>query len=672
MLKCTFHAFWDKIYAMKFPIPGTYSEILNSLDDDTFLSFRRCFSAADPMSSNLFEDQPNKEGVINSFVDRFTSASFMKGLPDHITRNELQTLRKIIVNGGSLWTDEKQRYPEESMIDVLIERGLVFRIRDTDKDGITVPLEICLGLPFDKDEESRSLLRAMNRYSSDIIKLMASHLGISHYGKLHKIRLAALVYRRIVETYSNHIGALTGLQKEIIRTIFRHGGVISNGDLGHWAKANGMKESEYSSWYGHNHFLYYLSTSFRRNEKHLSDLEKALLSPILSGVLCVSYRETYDYRWNYFIPGEVFPLLAEDFFREMDEKRDAIRKTMHAVDPDSFISYSGRIVEDMIKVQIAAVCGLVESVKSKPEFKRRSLTHIAGMLQTDDRYVERLLRLIASYPGRLKDINYDSFDLIKRHVLRYDHNAALLAIIKSIDGWVHTDGLVKYLMNHRGLYQYSASLSENGIEELLKDSGLLGLLDISPDNKKLKTAPFLSMVLGAHSVKPPSTVKAGARPLIVQPNLELLIPFNTEMKALQKLSGFSDLTILDRMLHFTLSKKSLIRGLDAGWDTRRILYFLSSISSKDIPKTVQNFIETCLHKQGEASVLPSSALIRCRGLGLKEKILSIKGLGAAGLDSADDYLHVTGLSHADAVKILKKNGIFAELSLQENPVKRRR
>jgi len=99
-----------------------------------------------------------------------------------------------------------------------------------------------------------------------------------------------------------------------------------------------------------------------------------------------------------------------------------------------------------------------------------------------------------------------------------------------------------------------------------------------------------------------------------------------------------------------------------GWDVKTLLPFLSSLSSKDIPKTIQVFIESCLGKQGEALVMPSSTLIRCKGLGLREKILSIKALRAEALEGTEDYISIADRGPEDALRILKKNGIFAELS----------
>ncbi len=647
---------------MEFPVPRTYRDLLCTLDKDALLSFMRGFFKGDLATADLFTNRINEDNLMNSFLDKFSSASYIKGIPDQISKDELKALREIIRKGGFLRPGDKH-FPEKSTVDGLVEKKLAFRSDGADGRGVAVPLEICLGLPFDKNEEYRSLMRAMNRYSSDIIKLMAPHLGIPQYNKLHKIRLAAVVYKRIIENYSQYIGSLTDLQKKIIRHIFRRGGFVSNGNLDVWAKANGMKESGgQRSWYGGDYFLDYMSTAYRRKKEDLSDLEKALLHPVLSGVVCVSYRETYDSIWHYFIPEEVFPLLAGDFFREMDEKREVARKTMRAAAPDVFVSYSGRVAEDLIKVQIAAACGLVGFVKNKPEFKKRSISDIAGLLNSAECYVENLFRLLGFHPSGMNIINYSSFDLLKSYLFKYEYVVSLLPILQPFQGWVHMDGLIKYLLNHRDLYRFSASLSENVIESALKDLGMLGLLDISPDGKRAQVAPLLSKMFDSPHFKSIGVIKGDSRPLIVQPNLELLIPMNTEIKALKKLSEFSDLIVLDKMLHFALSKKSLMRGLDLGWDIKKVITFLSSISSKDVPKTVENFVETCLNKRGEAVVMPSSTLIHCKGLGLKSKILSMRGLKAEGLEGADDYLYISAQSPGEVLRILKKHGIFAELA----------
>ena len=616
---------------MKFKVPEAYAEILSNMNEASFSAFMQSFFSGD-RTARLFLLDANKEHIIKRFVDQFTSTASLKNLPDLLPNDELKALRRIIRNIGFL-SDSDEHFPERSAIDGLREKRLAFEVKGAEKSGVIVPLEICLGTPFDPDENERSLLIAMNRYSSDIIKLMASHLGIYNYAKMHKNGLAVVVYKTILENHVRFIEELTDLQKKAVRMIFKHHGVATNKELEAWGASQGMKEAKnHRNWYGDNSFLNYLSSASGRQEDNLSEIERTLLVPVLRGLACVSFRMKYDSFWHYFIPSEVFPVLAEDFFREMDEKRIAAERKMFTDAPGSYVSYSGRIAEDIIKVQIAAACGLVEFVKTNLEFKKKSIADVSAMLNADEHYVVRLLILAGYHPGGLNSINYHALDLLRTSVLNEKYNVALLPVLKPLREWMHLDHLVRYLLNHRGLYLNSTSHETVHVESLLKEFRLIGLLDISPDNKKARVTDLVSILLEAHSVTPAAPIKGDSKPLLAQPNLELLIPYNTDVKIMRKLSEFSDLTVLDRMLHYTLTKRSLMRGLDKGWDVKAVLPFLSSLSSKDIPKTVQVFIETCLGKQGEALVMPSSTLIRCKGLGLKEKILSIKGLKAEALE----------------------------------------
>ncbi len=650
---------------MKFKVPETYTEILSSLNEASFSKFIQSYFTGD-RTSDLFLHDVNKEHIIKRFVDQFTSTALLKNLSALLPNDELKTLRRIIRNNGFL-SDSDKHFPARSSIDGLRAKRLAFEVKGAEKNGVIIPLEICLGMPFDHDENERSLLMAMNRYSSDIIKLMASHLGIYNYAKMHKNGLAVVVYKSILENHCRFIRELTDLQKKAIRMLFKHHGAATNKELEAWGKAQGMKEAKNPrNWYSDNSFLNYLSAGSGRREDSLSELEQTLLASVLRGLVCVSFRQKYDSYWHYFIPSEFFPALAEDFFREMDEKRIATEKKLFAGAPGSFVSYSGRITEDIIKVQIAAACGLVEFVKTNLEFKKKSIADLSELLNTDAHYVIRLLILAGYYPGGLTSINYHAFDLLRQRVLNDKFSIALLPVLKPLREWMHLDHLVLYLLNHRGLYAHSTSYEPAHVESLLKEFCLIGLMDISQDNKKVRVTELVSCLLETHAVKPLTPIKGDSKPLLAQPNLELLIPYNVEVKLLRKLSEFSDLTVLDRMLRFTLTKKSLMRGLDKSWDVKALLPFLSSLSSKDIPKTVQIFIESCLGKQGEALVMPSSALIRCRGLGLRGKILSIKALRAEALEGTEDYLSIADRGPEDALRILKKNGVFAEMSEGHN------
>ena len=130
---------------------------------------------------------------------------------------------------------------------------------------------------------------------------------------------------------------------------------------------------------------------------------------------------------------------------------------------------------------------------------------------------------------------------------------------------------------------------------------------------------------------------------------------------LQSVSSFAALTVLDRMLHFTLTKASLIAAVEKGWGYRNILSYLKERATTSIPQPVERFIQTVGAKQGEALIAPSVALIRCSGLGMRERLLAMKDLDCYGLPGAEDYLCVLNGQPAQIEKLLKRKGIFAEV-----------
>jgi hypothetical protein len=155
--------------------------------------------------------------------------------------------------------------------------------------------------------------------------------------------------------------------------------------------------------------------------------------------------------------------------------------------------------------------------------------------------------------------------------------------------------------------------------------------------------------------------------LHVQPNLELLLPLNAEFSMFEKVAGFADVAALDRMVRFVLTKESLMRGLESGWTSAAVLEWLERHARAEIPSTVRHLVESVGRKQGEAEIVPCLALVRCDGLGIKEKILGLDGVDAVRLEGDSPYLAVFHPPAGELMALLKKKKIFAALSMPGKP-----
>jgi len=614
---------------------------------------------------NLFMGKYTGKGdKAQELIDKFATASYLKDIARSLLKEELKALRRVIRKGGYI-SEKDKGFPASHIIDNLQRKGLVVKSRIDNGEVVIAPLEVCLGIPFDRDETAHSLLMAMNRYSSDLIKLMASRLSIPNFGKYHKTMLASIIYREIIKGYSLKVNLLDDRERFLLKTIFMHRGIIEHVELKNIATSKGFSVAQLKSWYSGDNLLQYLTNPFYRRspESVNGDFEKTIINLILFGIIAVSYRETYDSYWFYVIPTEVMPFIADDFFKEMDEKRAIAEKGMYAEDPDVSISYAGRIVEDIIKVQIACVCGLIETQKQKSEFKKRSIANVANLLNTSEEYVKNLLETFQFYYRAFSQkIDYKTFQMLKTAALNTNYKKSLLTVLRPINRWVYRDKLIQYLINHRGFYQFATEHTESTIVAILKEFTLLGILDTSDDGKRLKPSVLLSEIskdLDFHKTIP--LIKADEKPIIVQPNLDVIVPFNVEINAIKKLSEFADLTVLDRMLHFSITQKSLIRAVEHEWDKRRILYFLSTYSSRPVPDVVNQFLEDTIGRAGEVEVTPVSMLIRCKDIGVKGQLLSLKSLELLPVEGTEDYLYIIDADPQTAVKFFRKNGIFAEI-----------
>ncbi|MCX6558900.1 MAG: hypothetical protein NTZ26_00165 [Candidatus Aminicenantes bacterium] len=250
-----------------------------------------------------------------------------------------------------------------------------------------------------------------------------------------------------------------------------------------------------------------------------------------------------------------------------------------------------------------------------------------------------------------------------------------------------------------------------------------GLLEISDAGEKMRPTGIAGRLDEAESDPAWNVVKAKERPVRVQANLEILVPLTAEPGLFGPPAEFAELAGLDRMVRFVLTRESLIRGLDAGWTPETILAWMEKpyaagrrgaggtasagtgagagagagvgagvgasaganagagagaagkdwaagrASGKDqaaaeIPATVREFVASTGRRKGEAAVMPCQAVIRCEGIGVKERILALPGVDAAKLEGAEDapYLAVFQPPPGELVALLKKKKIYADIA----------
>ncbi len=95
-------------------------------------------------------------------------------------------------------------------------------------------------------------------------------------------------------------------------------------------------------------------------------------------------------------------------------------------------------------------------------------------------------------------------------------------------------------------------------------------------------AAVLSSDKASHAVH---SQEGGKRSLVLQPNFELLL-LHPDMPTLYSLLPFAQINQMDIVSRLTLSRNSVLRGVEAGHDVEEILKVLEEHSQKEIPQNV--------------------------------------------------------------------------------------
>lgn len=94
-----------------------------------------------------------------------------------------------------------------------------------------------------------------------------------------------------------------------------------------------------------------------------------------------------------------------------------------------------------------------------------------------------------------------------------------------------------------------------------------------------------AVVLGANPMAEEPPAEPLQRPLLVQPNFELLL-LHPDFPTLYQLLPFVKVEQIEMVSRLTLTQESVRRGVEAGWGVERSLHILRTVSQKDLPQNV--------------------------------------------------------------------------------------
>jgi hypothetical protein len=587
--------------------------------------------------------------------------------------------------GGRVFLNQATQGLYKSL-DALVKTGLVLR-RDFDgRPGFVLPFEVLFHastLPDPERPVEDRLLAYLARLNKDKLVVLASRAGYSP-SQVRKVDLLREYYSRIGDRFEAELKAFDERRLSMLEELLRRGGRGSLLTLDDEFEPAKNRQSSASAWSGAFGFDLLLTGAFGWGHPRRETPGQTAAFDLVARGFVVPWVDLTR-SWGMvprapLLSAESTPYVMAHVQHRMEARLpEAARKLPAPAPRGPVASYADRILDDLLKLQVAVACGLVEVNKSGL-VSRRALKTIAALIGAPEPYVDgHLAALALRYPqggGKALlagGVKYPA-EILRRTVLEPAVTSAAFRVLSELDGWMGRRELAEFIDNHPKAAPWhfvdkkttAEDPDPRGVEltgDLIIEILIrFGLLEAAEEAKKVRLTGLADRLDAAERDPSWRPLAAKEQPVRVQPNLDILVPLNAAPGLFEAASAFADLAVLDRMVRFVLTKESLMRGLDAGWTPEAILAWLEK-PGRELPSTVREFVASIGRKKGEAAVLPCLALVRCDGLGVKEKILGMPGIEAAKLEGAEDapFLAVFHPAPGELVALLKKKKIFAEL-----------
>jgi hypothetical protein len=625
--------------AAGFLVPPDYEGYFNQLPDDDLIARLKSWAGIPRkgFAEDLFAGAGrfDRTSLIHDFLNKAATHKAITGQYESLSEGELDFLLDCVQKGGVIPVEDNPVLKGRTAQD-LEDKALLVRLSIDRKPHVVLPLEVFLigtAMLQASSAASRRLLFFIYRcFTVNLLRYIVSQRKIT-LRQNHKLAMAVAVYCDITISLRENCRNLTGEEMTVIRWLMACGGMMSAQQFAKKAE-QGNRRRDYWSHYDDHPLNQFLREPQRCSVKLWKE-EEALVQLLCKGIVGFS-GEGFSVNYDYWITQEAYPWIGEWFFRDLEEERAGMEQRMYVSAPKDSLDFSGRVCGDLIKVQIAAMCGLTE-VTQKSEIKKKSVREVSRLLSAPEPYIGFLLGVFPYIPDRqhpdrwtIEQVEFDSYKIIRAFFSKSSSSfwKSVLPVLLGLSGWVRQDRLIQYIFASRECFLLQSVISPEEMPVLLTQLVFLGMMEMSLDGGCLRPTEVLTDLLSGKKMPVIPVIPAKDQPLIIQPNLELLVPFNCEPTVFQRLCQFAELAVLDNMLHFRLTKESLMRGVDRKWTAEQVKALMISLCPHGVPPTVENFIHTVLSRQGEAVVFSCETLIRCAAPGLKERILAINPLGA--------------------------------------------
>ncbi len=595
-------------------------------------------------------------------------------------------------------------------IQALVQAGLALRLEVEGRESYVLPFEVLLqaaavaGVEPGKDD---SLLIYFHGRSKEMLGRLAERGGFKP-GPGRKVDLIREYYAYLGDRFKPELKTMDDRRLAMLRELLREGGIGDPLNLFDDDDAPGRgplgRQAGASAWAGTFGFDRILWGGYSWMGQHRESPEQEAALDLVARGFVIPWTDPMG-RLGVIpiLSSEAFPAVRDYFVAEMRTKLAAAEKGLAATAPRGPIaSYADCVLEDILKLRVAVACGRVE-FKKAGALSRRSIKAVAGLVGAPEDYVEHHLRdLELEFPegggvARLTGGVVHPVEHWRKRALKPLPLKAMLKVMDGLRGWQKRDVLESCLDNHPEAAPWMFRPKREIDDPIHKTPALTagylldvcywyGLIEAANGGEKMRPTGLAGRIDEAERDPAWNVIKAKDRPVRVQANLELLVPLTAEPGLFAPPAEFAELAGIDRMVRFVLTRESLIRGLDAGWTPETILAWMErpyaegkrGAGGKDkggggeaaeIPATVREFVASTGRRKGEAAVVPCQALIRCEGIGVKERILALAGVDAAKLEGAEDapYLAVFQPPPGELVALLKKKKIYADIASIAEP-----
>lgn len=620
----------DKKLSSKEP-PRRILDILNLLSDHSLERLSRGINPRSPIFSSSDEKRPLLiEEIKRELLHANNFKMAYRALPKRLRR----VVNHLASRGGLEESTKITRFKiERDDLLTLEEKGFVFGLPSPkDPELLILPREY-LFMDEMPTADPQSLVAGLKTYQAEDLKRIARFLDLDP--NRPKADCAVQIYSHLLKNMRTILDGISPSKRKILDEVIGQGGSIPLSDFVERYKI--PKERHYSFYYG---IADLLPRKFKYEKT--TEVQELLLSAIL---IPVGDREGYD--WRVAIPTEIYSEVAREQIEAEKKKKVELEEGLYYSPKESEIPMQKNLL-----LLLRQFLLLIESIRPKTTLKglprKTDLKRIRAGLGLDEESFNFILYLALEnffiFPEEENfAVTKNGIELmknpdpllpyLKEHIFSYSpktKNLLSKLLLRFKDGFIKTDIFLDYCrLEYRSLHLPYSSLEDliTDANVLIRDLFLAGFLEghlrkdgfkafrVNEPGKAFLTGKEISFNFKEEDAK-----------FIIQPNNEIIAPIRMDFAKLIKLAQFTSLKQIDRAAIFSLSRTTLIKGLDLGLSVNEILEFVSKHSKKEIPQPVLYLLEDVRKKEGEIEIIPASGFLKIRDDHVGEGIRSNRSL----------------------------------------------